>query len=103
VAGFIHRRMEDAHDTKFAPALVKQDRMPTDHPAPNFPRADGTRRANFRPLPQQLERGVDHLGVGESLFDTPFARAISPYVRQIAMGAARNGQSERNCDLVSFR
>lgn len=103
MTGFIHHRVKDAHNAKIATPPVERDRMPTDHPAPNFPRADGTRRTNFRPFPQKLERGVDHFGVGKGLFDTPFARAISPYLRQIAMGAARNGQSERNCDFVSFR
>lgn len=103
MAGFIHRRMEDAHDMKVAPALVEQNRVPTDHPAPYLTGTNNAPRTNLRPLAQQLERRVDHFGIGDGLLATPCARAIAPYFRKIAMGAARDNQSERNCDLVSFR
>lgn len=84
-------------------ALVEQNRVPTDHPAPHLTGTNNAPRTNLRPLAQQLKRRVDHFGIGECLLTAPFARTKSPYLRQIAMGASRNDQSERNCDLVSFR
>ena len=59
--------------------------------------------ADVRSFPQQIERRVDLVRIGKCLLDAPFPRAIPPYPHKIAMSAARNDQSERNCDLVAFR
>ncbi len=95
--------MKDTDDPKLAPASVEVDRVSTDNPTPHLTSADNAPRANFRPLAQQLKRRVDHFAIGERLFDNPFPRAITAYVRKIANRAPRDNQSERNCDLDSFR